>query len=242
MPLSRTAAAMLSDLALMALHIRALFRMDERDRLLSTNEPDPPAAPRLYLGRTTSGNVWHFRHDLPDGIARHLDEILHAEPAATDLSRSPTCLEALPAVLSQHYPVTDLSMGPAWRFPDAFPEPIHETIPITSKNDAIVRRVKPRLAADLPWSQPCLAIVRQNCLASVCFSSRNTPDAAEAGLETMEDVRGQGYATSVTAAWARAVRAEGRLPLYSTSWDNLPSRAVARKLGLVLYGADLSLD
>ena len=48
------------------------------------------------------------------------------------------------------------------------------------------------------------------------------------------------HAAAVVAAWAAAVRASGRLPLYSTSWDNVASQGVARKLGLVLYGADLS--
>ncbi|MGH2617528.1 MAG: GNAT family N-acetyltransferase, partial [Thermomicrobiales bacterium] len=42
--------------------------------------------------------------------------------------------------------------------------------------------------------------------------------------------------------WAQAVRQEGRIPLYSTSWENLASQAVARKLGLVLYGVDLDID
>jgi hypothetical protein len=42
--------------------------------------------------------------------------------------------------------------------------------------------------------------------------------------------------------WARAVRALGAEPLYSTSWQNAASRAVARKLGLVLYGTDLSIS
>ena len=105
-----------------------------------------------------------------------------------------------------------------------------------------MREVFPTLAADLPDRQPCLAIVREGRLASICFSARNTPDAAEAGLETMEAFRGHGYATAVTAAWAQAVRAEGRIPLYSTDWDNRASRAVARKLGLVLYGADLTIE
>ncbi|MDQ3856704.1 MAG: GNAT family N-acetyltransferase, partial [Chloroflexota bacterium] len=34
----------------------------------------------------------------------------------------------------------------------------------------------------------------------------------------------------------------GKVPLYSTSWDNSASQAVARKLGLVQYATDLSLD
>jgi len=94
----------------------------------------------------------------------------------------------------------------------------------------------------LPWCQPCVAIVADGRLASLCFSSRNTPIAAEAGVNTLEEFRGRGYAPAVVAAWGQAVRAEGRIPLYSTSWDNLASRSVARKLGLVLYGADFSIE
>ena len=41
------------------------------------------------------------------------------------------------------------------------------------------------------------------------------------------------------AAWAQAVRTQGGIPLYSTSWDNRASRAVAHNLGLSLYGEDL---
>jgi hypothetical protein len=46
----------------------------------------------------------------------------------------------------------------------------------------------------------------------------------------------------VTAAWAAAIRASGRIPLYSTSWSNTGSLAVARKLGLSVYASDWSVD
>ncbi len=62
-----------------------------------------------------------------------------------------------------------------------------------------------------------------------------------AGIETLEAYRGRGYATAVVAGWAYAIRATDRIPLYSTSWDNLASQAVAHRLGLVQYGTDLSL-
>jgi hypothetical protein len=234
---------MLTDLALMALHVRALFRTDDQDRLLSTNEPDPPSAPpRLYLGRTTAGNIWRLSHDLPDDLDRDLAALLRTEPPATDLTQPPRCLEALQDALARQTTVTTVSVGPAWRFPEHLPQPHHDAIQITPDNDAVVRATFPGLATDLHESQPCLAIVADGHLASICFSSRNTPEAAEAGLETIAAFRGHGYATSVAAAWARAVHAEDRIPLYSTSWDNLASRAVARKLGLILYGTDLSID
>jgi len=60
-------------------------------------------------------------------------------------------------------------------------------------------------------------------------------------VDTLEAFRGRGHASRVVAAWAIAVRETGRVPLYSTSWGNLASQGVARRLGLGLFGVDLSL-
>lgn len=233
---------MISDRALMEIHVSALFRHDARNRLLAVNEPGDPPPPRLFFGRTHTGHLWRFRHDLPQPLVVELDALLRAEPVATDLIQSPRCLAALQAALARHAPLSGTWSGPAWRFPDELPAFAHDVVQITPERNDLVRSVFPVLADDLPWSQPCLAIVEDGRLASLCFSSRNTPAAAEAGVNTIEAFRGRGYAPSVAAAWARAVRREDRVPLYSTSWDNLASRAVARKLGLVLYGADLSIE
>jgi predicted GNAT family acetyltransferase len=70
---------------------------------------------------------------------------------------------------------------------------------------------------------------------------RITHEAHEAGVETLPDFRGRGYATDVVAGWARLVRSLGAVPLYSTSWENAASQAVARKLRLVQYGADFHI-
>jgi GNAT superfamily N-acetyltransferase len=239
---------MSADWDLMQIHVSALYRHGERNRLLAVNEPgdprpDDPLPPRLYLGRTREGLIWRFRHDLPESLVAELEALLAAEPVAADFSRPPQCLAALQATLMRHGPLTGTWSGPAWHFPDEIFVPEHEVIPVTTANDHLVRLLSPVLAADdLPWRQPCLALLDHGRLASLCFSARNTPIAAEAGVDTREEFRGRGYAPAVVAAWARAVRREGRIPLYSTSWDNLASRSVARKLGLVLYGTDLSID
>jgi predicted GNAT family acetyltransferase len=70
---------------------------------------------------------------------------------------------------------------------------------------------------------------------------RVTPTAHEAGVETPKQFRGRGYGGQVVAAWASAVRSLGCIPLYSTSWQNVASQAVAHKLGLVQYGTDLHI-
>ena len=75
--------------------------------------------------------------------------------------------------------------------------------------------------------------------AAVCHSPRGrTALAAEAGVETLEPFRGRGLATAAVACWARAVQRTGRLALYSTSWENAASRAVARRLAARPYGED----
>jgi hypothetical protein len=240
-------AVSISDWDLMQIHVSALYRHDDRQRLLAVNEPgeprpDDPPPPRLFLGRTRAGHLWRFRHDLPESSIAELEAVLRSEPVTADLSQPPQCLPELQATLARGAPIAGMWSGPAWRFPDEIPASEHEVVRVTTANDDLVRPVFPSLADELPWRQPCLAIVATGRLASLCFSSRNTPVAAEAGVDTLEEFRGRGYAPAVVAAWGQAVRAEGRIPLYSTSWDNLASRSVARKLGLVLYGADFSIE
>lgn len=87
-----------------------------------------------------------------------------------------------------------------------------------------------------------LAIIENDHPVSICFCARRSEAAAEAGVETAESYRGKGYGPRVTAAWAQAIRESGRVPLYSTSWTNHASLAVARKLGLVAYASSWSLD
>jgi RimJ/RimL family protein N-acetyltransferase len=86
-----------------------------------------------------------------------------------------------------------------------------------------------------------IAAVIDDQAVAVCGSVRITARAHEAGVETSLPHRGHGYAAQTTAAWAKAVRALGVEPLYSTSWDNAASRAVARKLGLIHFCNDLHL-
>ena len=87
-----------------------------------------------------------------------------------------------------------------------------------------------------------LAIFENDDPVSICFCARRSDIAAEAGLETAESYRGRGYGPRVTAAWAAAVRNAGLTPLYSTSWMNHASLAVARKLSLVAYASSWSIS
>jgi predicted GNAT family acetyltransferase len=88
---------------------------------------------------------------------------------------------------------------------------------------------------------PVAAINSNGYPVSVCFCARSSEEAAEAGVATAEEFRGRGFAQRVTAAWALSIRADGRIPLYSTSWNNAASRRVARKLNLRTYASGWSL-
>jgi RimJ/RimL family protein N-acetyltransferase len=222
----------------MEAHVRALFTHDARSRLLLVNEPGGGApAPRLFLGRTRAGNVWRFRADLPEVLIKELEALCADEPAGQELRQVPRHFEAYVRLLDGHAPVRRCEAGPAYHFVEYF-EPSRPLLALTEADAELLQGGFEELIAELPTWQPYVAFVEGGRAVSVCRSARITPAAHEAGVETLPAFRGKGYAKEVVAGWARLVRSLGAAPLYSTSWENTASQALARKLGLALYGAD----
>ena len=229
----------LTDHELMAMRVQALFTHDAHSRLLLVNEPGGRApAPRLFLGRTRAGNLWRFRADLPEILIEELEALCVDEPVGQAFHRPPRHVAAYVRLLETHAPVHTLGMGPAYRF-TAHPEPSRPLLALTATDAEKLRGDFEALIAELPCWQPFLALVEEGRAVSVCRSVRITPAAHEAGVETLPDFRGKGYAQDVVAGWARVVQSLGAIPFYSTSWENTASQAVAKKLHLVPYGADL---
>jgi hypothetical protein len=228
----------ISDLELMEIQVETLFSHDGNGRLRYVNEPGGAAAPRFFLGRTKAGNIWRFRHDLPEDVIRRLEAACASEPTPTDLREAPLSLKSLESILQSHREVQRQWMGPAYYFPDGIHYPTN-IVRITQGNAALLRPGFTDVIPRLGFSQPCLAVVENGRAVSLCCSVRISSRADEVGVETLRGYRGRGYAASVVAGWAMAVRARGRIPLYSTSWDNVASQRVATKLGLILYGVDL---
>jgi hypothetical protein len=116
-------AALKTDLALMELHVEALYRSTPGGRLLESREAQPSRAPRFFLGRTRSGNLWRFRDDLPGSLVRDLDALASAEPALPDLPREPVYLSQYRELLDEHEEIRQIRLGPAYSFPDDLARP-----------------------------------------------------------------------------------------------------------------------
>jgi RimJ/RimL family protein N-acetyltransferase len=67
---------------------------------------------------------------------------------------------------------------------------------------------------------------------SICHTPVSNSVAAEAGVWTHPDYRGQGHAPATTAEWAALMRPTERLLFYSTSRTNRASQRVAAHLAL----------
>lgn len=237
------AQAMLTDLQLMEMQARALFTSDAESRLLLVNEPGNvlTPAPRLFLGRTPAGNVTRFRADLPEGLVQHLKALCADEPLLpTAFDQPPRHDERYVRLLEEHAPVEGVWAGPAYYLSENT-APLRQPLVVTPSNQEVLKGEFEKLLDELPLWQPFVALIEDGRAISVCRSVRITAEGHEAGVETLPDHRGRGYARDVVAGWAQRVRATGALPLYSTSWDNKASQAVARSLKPRFYGADFSV-
>lgn len=229
-----------SDLALAQMQADALFVHDEHGRLLRLNEADPEGpAPRFFLSRTAGGNLWRTRFDLPADLAAALERMAADEPIIGDLRAPPRHAADYTALIEQHAPLSGTDEGPAYSLPEL--DPPTGTVTITPANVTLLEAHFPytrRWHAELA---PVVVWVADGVAVAVCRSARITAQVAEAGVDTVEAYRGHGYATETVRGWAAGICAMGRLPLYSTSWTNVASQAVARKLGAVQYAVEFSL-
>ncbi len=236
-------------------HLKTLFNLDARGRILGTLEPAPSPGPIFSLIRGPAGCAWAVRADLPRDLADELDRLAHTEPSILDLRAAPVHADRYLSLIGRHI-ASDRSVevdprlfaGPAFAFPDAIAEATDGQFPdadlvFIEDERRLVHHFSGWIPGEIAAGRaPMLAIVKDGHPVSICFSARSSGVAAEAGLETTSAYRGRGYGPRVTAAWAEAIRASGRIPLYSTSWDNAASLAVARKLGLAAYASSWSVS
>ena len=229
---------------LMELVARTLFTRDGAGRLVDVNEPGGPRAPRFYVLWDGRRVRWWVRHDLPSALVVRLGVIVAEHPVPRDLERLPSFAVEIRAALAEHGPVPDeLGGGYEYVFPDALdaPDAPAAVVAVTADNAAVLQRWLPEWSTYAATGLPMMAMLVDGAAVAVAACVRFPSDATEAGIETHPAFRGRGYAAAVTAAWARAVRARGLVPLSGTSWKNLASQRVAAKLGLIRVAASLGI-
>jgi hypothetical protein len=160
--------------------------------------------------------------------------LARTEPTVAEFSDEPIHAASYRALLA----ATNES-GPAFVFP-VTTAAAGEVVAITDLSQ-LTHHFPGWSSEEIRDRSPILGIVENGNAVSVCFCARRSSAAAEAGLETAPDYRGRGFGALVAATWARAILESGRLPIYSTSWTNAASLAVARKLGLHMCASDWSL-
>ena len=217
------------------LYLQTGYVLDGNGRITEKRSPEPEPGSLFSLIRGTERCVWAVRADVPQGIADEIDVLAREEPPVSDFRDAPVHAERYMSLLeSQVY------SGPAFTFPKAIARP-SGTVLIDDLR-SLERHFTGWKAGEIPGASPVVAVVEEGYAVSVCFCARRSAAGAEAGLETAAAFRGSGLGPRVTAAWALAIRASGRIPLYSTSWSNHASLAVARKLGLLAFASVWSLS
>ena len=217
--------------------VEALYRCDQRGRLVSVNQWNGGAVPRFYLMRTAESAVCRFRADLPDDLVRRLEELSTQEPKDAPPGRLPALYSQYLDLLTSHAPVERIWAGPAYMStrdvsPDASP------MAIGDNNAHLLRRCFEDWLPDVPHRQPFMAMIEDDHAVSICASVRISDAVHCAGVETHVAHRQRGHAVNAVAGWAIAVRSLGATPFYSTSWENDASRRVAARLQLSLMAAD----
>ena len=225
---------------LMRLHVEALFTRDDAGRLLTVNEPSGAAAPRFFLGRTADGNLCWFRHDVDAALLNDLHALCESQPRGLEVAAGIGNAAPFIARLAREEPVRKTWAGPAFHFPpDLSRDDL--TVQVTSDNTTLLSPYLESWRGDVSTCAPLVVALEDGKAVSICGSVRVTAQAHEAGVETHPDFRRRGHAARAVRTWARTIREMNRTPLYSTSWENESSRALAKKLGLIQFGADLHM-
>ena len=218
------------------LQLRTLFVLDAAGRIRSTREPQATAGPRFMLIRGKTGNRWAVRSDVTSETAKELDQLASEEPPYSTLHATPVHADRYLSLLAGQ-----IHSGPAFTFPQAIDQP--PEVVIVEDEQLLEHHFSGWTPGEIRAGRaPVMAVMAHGYPVSICYCARRSEAAAEAGVETAAGFRGRGFGPRVTAAWALAISASGRIPLYSTDWSNEASLAVARKLGLTMFAEDWSIS
>jgi GNAT superfamily N-acetyltransferase len=203
---------------------------DARDRLTG-------AGPHLYVFRTTDSVLCRCHADLGIDVAESLERV-----ALTERGRQrdwPRQYGEYLAILASVGPVKAVRAGLLYRVVDP-PEGVATRI--TRANADLLRDGLDEWLPDVDAGRLIYATVVDGRAVSICASVNTVEEAHAAGVETLPSYRLRGLAAQAVAAWAGAVLRMNATPFYGTTFDNLASQGVARRLAMQLVGAEFSVE
>lgn len=225
---------LLSDMELLECHVQVLYKHNEFNRITHINELPYDHSPRIYIGTAKNGKIVRYSNGLDENLVNDLDKVIQ--------SSSNIELAEIINMLNKYKQLSSVWIGPAYVFPKLRNQSLANVIQITHSNKEMLKPNFPYTYEEFEYKQPCYAIIQNDMVVSICCSARQNLMAAEASLYTLEEFRGKGYGLEVSNAWAMDIQSQGRLALYSTSWDNFSSQSVAKKLKLIQYGTDINFS
>ena len=212
--------------------LEAMFQTDGRGRLVGS-------APSFHLLRTPQNVICRFHADLADEVVLLLEGLVRRErgrPAQWQYEYG----DYLSALAAPNLRVAAMRAGPLYTFPDGL-APSGACTAINESNSHLLHNGLEEWLPDVATGQPLIAAVDGDRAVAVCATVTASRTAHCAAVETLAAYRGRGFATAAVAGWARAVRALGATPFYGTTFDNISSQRVARRLDLPLVGSEFSV-
>jgi hypothetical protein len=225
----------MNSLDLLHVHLRLEgIGLNAGERMVRIPGPDPDEIPRLYAARFTGGHVAYCRDDVDVTLCNRWRTLSADELFGPTAQLASRLGEPLDEVWSGYSCVFTReprgSTGHATRLTD---------LNLTPSNRAILANLDPELD---PTTRRIIGFFHQGRLVSMCASTRENAEAAEAWVETVPEHRGQGYARATVVAWAGSVLADGKLAFYSYRADNRASHALALSLGLAPFIQDIAFE
>ncbi len=107
----------------------------------------------------------------------------------------------------------------------------HKDVRLLTDEDLALTITIDELQQNSAYKPIIAAAVIEGELVSVAHTFAWSPLYVDLGVTTHEQFRGQGMATAAAAIVAAEVQKRGKVPVWSTGLDNLPSMQVAQKLG-----------
>ncbi|HJW41797.1 MAG TPA: hypothetical protein VJ476_11285 [Rhizomicrobium sp.] len=189
--------------------------------------------------RTQREVICKFHSDLPDDIVLRLEELAQRKrgrPAHWQKEYG----DYLNLFAASGLGVTAMRAGPLYDVPAG----LLASGTSTSIDDTNAEFLHGGLEEWLPVvaaGVPLFAAIEGDHAVAVCATVNASRRAHSAGVETVPAYRGRGFAGRAVAGWANAVRALGCTPFYATTFDNISSQLVARRLNLSPVGSEFSL-